>query len=50
MSEAGAEAARLETMRAAVRGLYARNRQRGHAPWCDRDYDFVCPSVTTYPF
>jgi glycogen debranching enzyme len=37
-------------MRAAVRDLYDRNRQRGHAPWCDKDYDFVCPSKTTYPF
>lgn len=44
------EAARVERMRAAVNNLYARNRQRGHAAWCDRDYDFVCPSMTTYPF
>jgi glycogen debranching enzyme len=34
----------------AVRSLYDRNRQQGHAAWCDRDYDFVCPSIGTYPF
>src|SRR6202521_913138 len=43
-------AVRLQRMREAVRGWYARNRQRGHADWCDRDFDFVCPSKTTYPF
>jgi glycogen debranching enzyme len=37
-------------MREAVSGLYDRNRQRGHADWCNRDFDFVCPSKTTYPF
>jgi len=41
---------RLERMREAVRSLYDRNRQRGTAPWCGRDYDFVCPSMGTYPF
>lgn len=41
---------RLEKTRAAVRALYDRNRQVGHAAWCDRDYDFVCPSTETYPF
>jgi glycogen debranching enzyme len=41
---------RLQRMREAVSGLYARNRQRGHADWCGRDFDFVCPSKTTYPF
>ena len=50
MSDGGRSAERLEKMRAAVRDLYDRNRQRGHAPWCDKDYDFVCPSKTTYPF
>lgn len=35
---------------AAVRKMYERNRQQGHAPWCDKDYDFVCPSSGTYPF
>lgn len=50
MSHATLDAARLERMRAAVRALYERNRQRGHAAWCDRDYDFVSPSGTTYPF
>ena len=34
----------------AVRDLYDRNRQRGLAPWCGLDYDFVCPSIGTYPF
>jgi glycogen debranching enzyme len=33
-----------------VRSLYERNRQRGHADWCDADYDFVCPSQGLYPF
>ena len=37
-------------MRAAVRALYERNRQRGTAPWCGLAYDFVCPSAETYPF
>jgi glycogen debranching enzyme len=50
MSERDPEADRLEAMRTAVRGVYDRNRQRGHAAWCDRDYDFVCPSAVTYPF
>jgi glycogen debranching enzyme len=34
----------------AVRRLYERNRQRGTAPWCGHEYDFVCPSTGTYPF
>jgi hypothetical protein len=42
--------AELERVRDAVAALYGRNRQRGHAAWCDRDYDFVCPSHETYPF
>jgi glycogen debranching enzyme len=50
MNNKNQEAVRLERMREAVSGLYDRNRQRGHAAWCDRDYDFVCPSMTTYPF
>jgi hypothetical protein len=33
-----------------VRALYERNRQRGRADWCGFDYDFVCPSSSTYPF
>ena len=41
---------RLRDMTDAVRALYDRNRQRGHAPWCDLDFDFVCPSMGTYPF
>ena len=42
--------ARLERMKDAVRALYERNRQRGLAPWCGHEYDFVCPSTGTYPF
>ncbi len=34
----------------AVRALYDRNRQRGFAAWCGLEYDFVCPSMGTYPF
>lgn len=41
---------RLERMRRAVADLYQRNRQRGLAPWCGLEYDFVCPSSETYPF
>jgi len=41
---------RLRAMTDAVRALYDRNRQRGFADWCRRDYDFVCPSMGTYPF
>ena len=37
-------------MAARVRELYGRNRQRGLAPWCGHEYDFVCPSTGTYPF
>jgi glycogen debranching enzyme len=40
----------LADLRTAVRALYDRNRQRGHAAWCDADYDFVCPSSVLYPF
>src|SRR5262249_38720258 len=41
---------RFERMREAVRAVMAPNRQRGHAGWCGYDYDFVCPSMGTYPF
>jgi glycogen debranching enzyme len=41
---------RLEALRRSVAALYERNRQRGTAPWCGLDYDFVCPSSGTYPF
>ena len=41
---------RLRAMTDAVRALYDRNRQRGYAAWCQREYDFVCPSMGTYPF
>lgn len=41
---------RLEKMRAAVGALYERNRQQGRASWCEKGYDFVCPSAGTYPF
>jgi len=41
---------RYERMCESVRALYDRNRQRGHAAWCGYDYDFVCPSMGTYPF
>jgi hypothetical protein len=41
---------RLRAMTDAVRALYDRNRQRGFAEWCRREYDFVCPSMGTYPF
>ena len=37
-------------MTEAVRALYDRNRQRGFAAWCGLEYDFVCPSMGTYPF
>jgi Glycosyl hydrolase family 63 C-terminal domain len=43
-------AQRRERMRIAVDALFARNRQTGWAPWCEREYDFVCPSNGTYPF
>ena len=41
---------RARALGEAVRGLYDRNRQQGHAAWCSLDYDFVCPSSGTYPF
>jgi glycogen debranching enzyme len=44
------ERARLAELRSAVRDLYRSNRRQGHADWCQRDYDYVCPSPDTYPF
>jgi Glycosyl hydrolase family 63 C-terminal domain len=44
------ERARLAELRSAVDVLFRSNRQQGHAGWCDRDYDYVCPSPDTYPF
>ena len=41
---------RLDDMRAATVALYRANRRQGHAAWRDADYDYVCPSVATYPF
>ncbi len=41
---------RLRAMTEAARGLFERNRQQGEAPWCGLAYDFVCPSMGTYPF
>jgi glycogen debranching enzyme len=40
----------LAGLRAKVADLYRANRRQGHAAWCGRDYDYVCPSVGTYPF
>ncbi len=40
----------LPALRDQVRLLYDLNRQRGHAEWCDVEYDFVCPSHRLYPF
>jgi glycogen debranching enzyme len=48
MSASRAE--RWARMRDAVEDVFARNRQTGWAPWCERSYDFVCPSSGTYPF
>ncbi|HSE96597.1 MAG TPA: hypothetical protein VLD61_11950, partial [Methylomirabilota bacterium] len=44
------ERARLAELRWAVEALYRSNRRQGHAEWCQRDYDYVCPSPDTYPF
>jgi glycogen debranching enzyme len=44
------ERTRLADLQSAVEALYRSNRQQGHADWCDRDYDYVCPSPDTYPF
>lgn len=41
---------RYDAMTERVKALYDRNRQKGTAPWCGHDYDFVCPSTGTYPF
>lgn len=46
----GADDPRLSALRQRVRDLYQQNRQRGHADWCNVDYDFVCPSRGLYPF
>lgn len=37
-------------MHAVAAALFDRNRQTGWAQWCQRAYDFVCPSHVTYPF
>lgn len=39
-----------EWLREQVLELAERNRQVGHAAWCGKDYDFLCPSEGTYPF
>ncbi|HEY7737900.1 MAG TPA: hypothetical protein VIC63_02550 [Candidatus Limnocylindria bacterium] len=44
------ERARLAELRSKVGALYRSNRRQGHADWCQRDYDYVCPSPDTYPF
>jgi neutral trehalase len=41
---------KFEKLKVDVTGMYARNRQQGHAAWAKLDYDFVCPSAVTYPF
>ena len=41
---------RLADLREEVAALYRLNRRQGYAPWCGRDYDYVCPSIETYPF
>ena len=30
--------------------IHIKNRQVGHADWCNEDFDFTCPSSVTYPF
>jgi hypothetical protein len=40
----------LNWLKVEVRAIHEKNRQRGHATWCDHDYDFSCPSSVTYPF
>ena len=50
ISPAMSHSRRYDAMAEKVRILYDRNRQRGTAPWCGYDYDFVCPSTGTYPF
>jgi len=40
----------LADLRESVTDLYALNRHKGHAAWRGVDYDYVCPSVETYPF
>jgi len=44
------ERARLAELRSNVEALFRSNRRKGHADWCERDYDYVCPSPDTYPF
>src|SRR3954471_18469180 len=40
----------LQWLRDEVGSMYRRNRQQGFAPWASKTYDFVCPSMETYPF
>ncbi len=44
------ERARLSDLRTEVAELYRGNRQQGYAAWRSTSYDFVCPSVDTYPY
>lgn len=37
-------------LRSKVAALYRANRRQGYAAWCDADYDYVCPSLETYPY
>ncbi|MBI2764000.1 MAG: hypothetical protein HYX54_09700 [Chloroflexi bacterium] len=41
---------RWRDLRADVVALYRANRRQGYAPWCDAEFDYVCPSADTYPF
>lgn len=41
---------RLAELRSQVTALYAMNRRQGYAAWRGLEYDYVCPSVETYPF
>ncbi len=40
----------LQWVRNEVTQIHVKNRQVGHADWCDHGFDFTCPSSVTYPF
>jgi len=44
------DSATAQRLRAAAARILAQNRRTGHADWNDRDYAYVVPSPSSYPF
>lgn len=50
INSASPSAVKLDWLKNEVAAIHTRNRQIGHASWCNQDFDFSCPSSVTYPF